>query len=72
MLTFLRIPAETSGWKSQHRPTLGKVCSGTPKSSGRARAGLAGTEPLCGLEGVLCKGKWGEMEPGSLCVPCIL
>lgn len=72
MLTFLRSSVGTSSQKSQLRPILGRVCSGTPKSSGRARADLAGTEPLCGLEGVLCKGKWGGIEPGSLCVLCIL
>lgn len=29
-----------------------------PKFSGRARAGLAGNQPLCSLKRVLCKGKW--------------
>lgn len=46
MLTFLRSPAGTSGQKSQNNCTLGRAYSGTPKSSGRAGAGLAGIEPL--------------------------
>lgn len=42
-----------------------------PKSSDRTRAGLAGIKPLSSLEGILCKGKWGGIQPGSVCAQCV-